>query len=159
MSRTDWNILFALTAAGAFAAWQIIGWLDTFLAPGAGGVWLTLTVLLGGVAVRLRQRHEGASCTVRPRLRSLQVSCFGAIALGVQLLNAAETGTLLAALPFLAAPWLPAACILGGVVGLAVLSFGSDCRNAAYSGELSEDHERGTASSATPSSGAPRSGQ
>ncbi len=145
MSRADWNILFALIAAGALAAWLVIGWLDTSLAPGAGGVWLALTTLLGGVAVRLRQGRGTASCAVGPRLRPLQVSCFGAIALGVQLLHAAETGVLLATLPVLATSWLPAACILGGVIGLAVLSFGSDCRNAAYSGESLEDHERGTA--------------
>lgn len=159
MNRADPRALAILVVISAFATWVIIGWLDTLLAPGAGGVWLALTALFGGVAVRLRQRHETASCTVGPRLRPLQISCFGAIALGVQLLHAAETGALLVVLPFLAAPWLPAACMLGGVIGLAVLSFGSDCRNAAYSGESLEDHERGTASSAAPSSGAPRSGQ
>jgi hypothetical protein len=145
MNRADLRALSALTAAGVLAAWLIIGWLDASLAPGAGGAWLALTVLLGGVAVRLRQGRGAASCAVGPRLRPLQVSCFGAIALGVQLLHAAETGALLAALPILAAPWLPAACISGGVIGLAVLSFASDCRNAAYSGESLEDHERGTA--------------
>lgn len=145
MSLADWRARSVLIAAGALVAWLIIGWLDAFLAPGAGGVWLALTVLLGGVAVRLRQGRSVASCAVGPRLRPLQVSCFGAIALGVQLLHAAETGALATALPVLATPWLPAACILGGVIGLAVLSFGSDCRNAAYSGESLEDHERGTA--------------
>ncbi len=145
MSRADWRALFALIAAGGLVAWLVITWLDTVLVPGAGGVWLALTVLLGGVAVRLRQGRQAAACAVGPRLRPLQVSCFGAIALGVQLLHAAETGALLVALPGLAAPWLPAASMLGGVIGLAVLSFGSDCRNAAYSGEPLEDHERGTA--------------
>lgn len=108
-------------------------------------MWLALTALLGGVAVRMRQGRGAASCTVGPRLRPLQISCFGAIALGVQLLHAADHGALLTTIPVLAAPWLPAACILGGVIGLAVLSFGSDCRNATYSGESLEDHERGTA--------------
>lgn len=145
MSLEDWKARSVLIATGAVVAWLVIGWLDAFLAPGAGGAWLALTVLIGGVAVRLRQGRSAASCAVGSRLRPLQVSCFGAIALGVQLLHAAETGALAAALPVLAAPWLPAACILGGVIGLAVLSFGSDCRNAAYSGESLEDHERGTA--------------
>lgn len=145
MGHADRKELFVLIAAGAVAAWLVIGWLDTILAPGAGGVWLALTVLLGGLAVRLRQGYRALSCTTGPRLRPLQVSCFGAIALGVHLLHAAETGTLLTALPFLAAPWLPAACILGGVAGLAFLSVGSDCRDAAYSGESLEDRERGTA--------------
>ena len=71
------------------------------------------------------------------------MSCFGAIALGVHLLRAAETGILAAAIPALAAPSLPAACIIGGVGGLAVLSFGSDCRNAAFSGEPSEEQQHG----------------
>ncbi len=145
MSRADWRALFVLIAAGGLIAWLVIIWLDTVLVPGAGGVWLALTVLLSGVAVRLRQGCQAAACAAGPRLRPLQVSCFGAIAFGVQLLHAAETGALLAALPGLAAPWLPAASMLGGVIGLAVLSFGSDCRNAAYSGEPLEDHERGTA--------------
>ncbi len=128
---------------GTMCAWVIIAWLDATLAPGAGGVWLALTVVLGGVAVRLRQGHGAASCAVGSSLRPLQVSCFGAIALGVHLLHAAETGLLTAAIPVLAAPWLPAACILGGVGGLAILSFGSDCRNAAFSGEPSEEQKRG----------------
>lgn len=144
MSRADWRALFVLIAAGGLVALPVIIWLDTVFIPGAGGVWLALTMLLGGVAVRLRQGRQ-AACAVGPRLRPLQVSCFGAMALGVHLLHAAETGALLAALPGLAAPWLPAASMLGGVIGLAVLSFGSDCRNAAYSGEPLEDHERGTA--------------
>jgi hypothetical protein len=61
----------------------------------------------------------------------------------VHLLHAAETGLLTAAIPALAAPWLPAACIIGGVGGLAILSFGSDCRNTAFSGEPSEEQKRG----------------
>ena len=128
---------------GAMCAWVIIAWLDTTLVPGAGGVWLALTVLIGGVAVRLRQGRTPSACATGPRLRPLQVSCFGAIALGVHLLRAAETGILAAAIPALAAPWLPAACIIGGVGGLAILSFGSDCRNAAFSGEPSEEQQHG----------------
>jgi hypothetical protein len=135
--------LIAVIFIGAVCSWAIVAWLDATLAPGAGGVWLALTVLIGGVAVRLRQGRTPSACATGPRLRPLQVSCFGAIALGVHLLHAAETGLLTAAIPALAAPWLPAACIIGGVGGLAILSFGSDCRNAAFSGEPSEEQKRG----------------
>ena len=47
---------------GTMCAWVIIAWLDTTLAPGAGGVWLALTVLIGGVAVRLRQGRTPSAC-------------------------------------------------------------------------------------------------
>lgn len=136
-------LMIAVLIIGALCAWVIIVWLDATLAPGVGGVWLALTVMIGGVTVRLRQGRTAIACATGPRLRPLQVSCFGAIGLGVHLLHAAESGVLTAAVPVLAAPWLPAACILGGVGGLAILSFGSDCRNAAFSGEISEEQHHG----------------
>ncbi|MGQ9549680.1 MAG: hypothetical protein ACUVSY_02025 [Roseiflexus sp.] len=140
---TGRTLLIAAVFIGILCAWLIVAWLDAILAPGAGGVWLALTVTIGGVAVRLRQKGTTSACTMGPRLRPLQVSCFGTIALGVHLLHATETGVLMAAIPILAAPWLPAACILGGVGGLAILSLGSDCRNAAFSGETSEEQRHG----------------
>lgn len=127
--------------AALSAAWLLVGWLDGVLAPGAGGIWLALTALLGGIAIRIRQGRPAQSCAWGPRLRPLQVSCFGAIALGVQLLQAAESGALLAALPFLALPWLAPLCILAGMAGLAGLSIASDCRDAEFSRGVLEEYE------------------
>lgn len=143
MSASGRTSGLTLFIAGAVAAWLIVAWLDTALAPGAGGVWLATTILLGGIAVRLRQARQAASCATGPRLRPLQVSCFGAIAFGVHLLQHADAGALAAAFPLLAAPWLPPAFILGGVIGLAILSFGADCRDAAFSGASLEEREHG----------------
>ncbi|NWG21639.1 MAG: hypothetical protein HXY39_15120 [Chloroflexi bacterium] len=132
-----------LVFAGAIAAWFVLNWVNGLFAPGAGGIWLALTVLLGGIVIRLRQARPAASCAVGPRLRPLQVSCFAVIALGVQLLQAGENAPLMTIFPFLAVSWLPAVFILGGMIGLAALSVLSDCRDAAFSGASLEEREHG----------------
>lgn len=105
----------ALAIAALGVAWLLVGWFDAGLAPGAGGIWLALMALLGGIAIHVRQGRLAQSCALEPRLRLLQVSCFGAIALGVQLLQVAESGAVITALPFLALPWLAPVCILAGL--------------------------------------------
>lgn len=124
-----------LIGAAALAAWAGVVALDRLIVAGAGLVWLSGTVILGGVAVRLRQ-GRAASCALGPRLQPLQVSCLGLLGLGVQAYHMAGSPLFAARLPLLAAPWLPAACIVGGVAGLGVLSVFADCRDAELRGRV-----------------------
>jgi hypothetical protein len=118
-----------LMIGGAAGSWAVIVLLNSLLAHGVGLVWLASTVILGGVAVRLRQ-GGGSSCALGPRLQPLQVSCLGLLGLGVQLYQLADAPIFLARYPLLAAHWLPTASIVGGVLGLGILSTFADCRDA-----------------------------
>jgi hypothetical protein len=48
----------------------------------------------------------------------------------VQSYHLAEVPAFVARFPVLAVSWLPTACIVGGVLGLGVLSVFGDCRDA-----------------------------
>lgn len=127
--NTQWIPAVLLVGGGAVLAGAVVALLDRLLTPGVGLVWLAGTAILGGVAVRLRQR-QAPSCSLGPRLQPLQVSCLGLLGLGVQCYHMAAVPMFAARYPLLAAPWLPAACIVGGVLGLGVLSVFADCRDA-----------------------------
>lgn len=133
--HTSWLPGTLLMSGGAVGAWAVVVLLNELLAPGAGLVWLAGTVILGGVAVRLRQRQD-PSCALGPRLQPLQVSCLGLMGLGVQCYHLAAAPAFAARYPFLAAPWLPTACIVGGVLGLGILSVFADCRDADLLGRV-----------------------
>lgn len=123
--------------AGLLIAWPLAVWLDQAFAPGTGWLWLTLTVLLGGIAVHVLRRREYAACSTSamPRVSALQVSCLAAQALGVQLFWGSGSPAFSAAFPLLALPWLPFVFIAGGVAGLGWLSLFCDCRDSALKGE------------------------
>lgn len=128
-------IVGTLVLGGAALTWGVVVLLDRLLAPGVGLVWLAGTTILGGVAVRLRQ-GIGSSCALGPRLQPLQVSCLGLLGLGVQCYHLGAVPAFAARYPFLASPWLPTACIVGGVLGLGVLSVFGDCRDAELRGRV-----------------------
>jgi len=123
---------------GLVAAVLIIGWLEQRLAPGAGWVWLVATIAFGGVGVDLLRRRagHGISCAIRPRIRPLQVSGLALQVLGVVLYHYGQQPAFQAALPALAAPWLPLLCIVGGLITLGLVSIASDCRDAELRGRV-----------------------
>jgi hypothetical protein len=130
-----WAVALALSLGSAIA---IVIWLERARAPGAGGLWLAATVALGGVGVDLaRRRHGvGATCATGPRLRPLQVSGLALQAVGIILYQSAQSEAFTAALPALTAPWMPVACIVGGVLALGIISTTSDCRDAELRGRV-----------------------
>jgi hypothetical protein len=97
--------------------------------------WLGLTTLIvaGGIVTHLYQRRSAklTVCSVKPQIRSLQVSCLAAQALGVQWLWYLESPDFVAAWPFLAWPGWPYICIISGVAGLGWLSLFCHCRDEA----------------------------
>jgi hypothetical protein len=102
----------------------------------SGALVGTLALALAGVVWHLLDQREAPSCALGPRLRPLQVSCLALIGVGVQVFHAVEEASpLLQAGPWLATPLLAPACMLGGVVGLGILSMWSDCRDQLLSGE------------------------
>lgn len=123
---------------GLVVAVAIIVWLERGLAPGAGWVWLALTTALGGAAVALlrRVRSQELSCALGPRLRPLQVSGLALQALGALLFHYGQNPAFQAALPPLAAPWLPLVCVLSGLLVLGVVSITGDCRDAELRGRV-----------------------
>lgn len=127
--NTSWLPGTLLISGGAVLAGAVVVLLNTLLVPGAGLVWLAGTVIIGGVAVRLRQ-GKATSCSLGPRLQPLQVSCLALLGLGVQCYHLAAVPAFAARYPLLAASWVPTACIIGGVLGLGVLSVFADCRDA-----------------------------
>lgn len=127
--NTSWLSGALLVSSGAVIAGALVVLLDTLLLPGVGLVWLAGTVIIGGVAVRLRQ-GQAPSCALGSRLQPLQVSCLGLIGLGVQLFHLAAVPAFAVRYPLLAAAWVPASCIVGGVLGLGILSVFADCRDA-----------------------------
>lgn len=135
LSRGRQIVVGTAALVAAALAWLVVRWVDRALAPGLGLPALTVIVALGGVAWHLRARRATAlSCATGPRLRPLQVSSLALMALGVQLLHAAEAPAAVAALPLLAAPWLGPAFILAGVGGLGWLSLSATCRDEALGG-------------------------
>lgn len=128
---------------GAFLALMgsviaVIVWLERTVAPGSGGLWLALTAVLGGIGVELAQRRhgKGATCLPGPRMQPLQVSCLALQATGVLLYHSAQNAIFAATFPILTATWLPLACILGGVLGLGILSISGSCRDADFAGRV-----------------------
>jgi hypothetical protein len=129
--------VWLLGVTGVLAAWIVAGALDRTFAAGFGGIWLTLTILLGGVAVHVRARSTPA-CATTPRLQPLQVSGLAALTLGVQFLRAAETPELLTLLPLLQSPWPAYLCIGGGLAILAWRSLFATCRDTALRGQAGD---------------------
>ncbi|MGQ9927464.1 MAG: hypothetical protein ACUVS4_11390 [Chloroflexaceae bacterium] len=129
---------FILGGSGVIGAIAIIVWLERSLAPGAGWIWLALTTALGGGAVALlrRVRGQGLSCALGPRLRPLQVSGLALQALGALLFHYGQYPVFQAALPLLAAPWLPLACVVCGLLVLGAVSITGDCRDAELRGRV-----------------------
>ncbi len=134
-SNAPW---FVAGGLGVIGAGVIVAWLERRLAPGAGWIWLTLTVALGGAGVALlrRIRGQGLSCALGPRLRPLQVSGLALQALGALLFHYAQNPAFQGALPLLAAPWLPLACVLSGLLVLGLVSISADCRDAELRGRV-----------------------
>lgn len=134
-STISWLVVSGL---GLIEATAIIVWLEQGLAPGAGWVWLALTTALGGAAVALlrRVRGQALSCALGPRLRPLQVSGLALQALGALLFHYGQNAAFQTALPPLAAPWLPLACVLSGLLVLGLVSITGDCRDAELRGRV-----------------------
>lgn len=125
-----WLIGGALTFVGTGLT---LTWLERQFAPGVGWIWLTLTIAIGGVAITLRQGLRGrqAVCTLGPHLHPLQVSGLSLQALGALLFHYAQHPAFQTTLPLLTAPWVPLACVLGGLLILGLVSVTGDCRDAA----------------------------
>jgi hypothetical protein len=138
VTRASMALWFVIGGSGLIGAIAIIVWLEQGLAPGAGWTWLALTTALGGgaVAVLRRVRGQGLSCALGPRLRPLQVSGLALQALGALLFHYGQHPAFQAALPPLAAPWLPLACVVGGLLVLGVVSITGDCRDAELRGRV-----------------------
>jgi hypothetical protein len=130
--------LVGLGLASASAAVAVIMWLERTYAPGVGWLWLALTIALGGVGVTLMQRRSGsgAVCAPGPRVSPLQISCLALQAAGVLLYHNAQNPLFRAAFPVFSVGWLPLLCILGGVLGLGLLSINGTCRNADLEGRV-----------------------
>ncbi|MBE7556627.1 MAG: hypothetical protein HS126_36725 [Anaerolineales bacterium] len=120
-------------------AWAVVAsgltfvliWLDPVAMARLGGLWLTIVILLGGIAVHLDQSYHSklTACSVKPQIHPLQVSCLAVQALGVQWLWYAASPDFVAVIPFLAWSGWPYLCIVSGVAGLGWLSLSCDCRN------------------------------
>ncbi len=132
-----WLFASAMLVALLSAA-MVISWLEQNLAPGAGWLWLWLSVALGGVGVDLLRRRYGmgSACATGPQVRPLQVSCLALQASGVVLYQGGQNPAFVAALPMLSAAWLPLLCIVGGMLGLGVLSVSCSCRDAELHGRV-----------------------
>lgn len=124
--------------ASAGAALAVVVGLERAYAPGAGGLWLALTTVFGGIGVELARRRagKGAICRPGPRVSPLQVSCLALQAVGIILYHNAQNPLFRAAFPALTEAWIPLACILGGVLGLGVLSVSGSCRDADLAGRV-----------------------
>lgn len=122
-------------------AWTVVAggltfvliWLDPISMARLSGLWLTIVILLGGIAVHLDQSYHSklTACSVKPQIHPLQVSCLAVQALGVQWLWYAASPDFVAVMPFLAWSGWPYLCIVSGVAGLGWLSLFCDCRNEA----------------------------
>jgi hypothetical protein len=118
---------------------SLMNWLNQIQPSEIVWLWLTTAVLLGGLVVYFYQRRRRCftpTCSLKPQIQPLQISCLAAQALGVQLLWQTEWPQVGAALS-LAYVWsvLPYLLILGGVAGLGGLSLSCDCRDEALTRE------------------------
>jgi hypothetical protein len=122
----------------AGAAIAVVIWLERAYVPGVGWLWLALSVTFGGIGVALLRRRagRGAACTPGPRLSPLQVSFLALQVVGVVLYHNAQNAQFRAAFPALSAGWLPLLCIVGGVLGLGILSINGACRDVDLEGRV-----------------------
>ncbi|WP_298821079.1 hypothetical protein [Chloroflexus sp.] len=106
--------------------------LELSLGAGGGGMGVALSLVGGGIVAHWRRRTTLLCRIDGPRLRPLQISAFGLMALGVQWYHWQGQGAvaaLSAVWPLLGSGWLPLALVVAGVGWLALLSVGSDCRD------------------------------
>lgn len=124
-TRTRWRLGALLSGIGVLCALLMSVSLERFLLPGSGWLWLALTMMLGGIGVDLLQRWHGRGAVCSPNFRPspLQISCLASQAVGVVLFQQAPFA-------FLSPGWLPFVFVIGGVLGLGVLSVLGSCRDA-----------------------------
>lgn len=109
----------------------LINWLEQSIAPGVGWLWLWSMILLGGVGLELLRRWRGTTsvCAPGPRIQPLQMSALALQALGVLCYQGTQTPAFAQALPMLTAAWLPLLCVVGGMLGLGLISLSGTCRD------------------------------